>query len=395
MRTSVAIIGAGPSGLLLGQLLYRHGIDAVIIEHRSAEHVLSRIRAGVLESGTVALLHEAGVGERLARKGLVHHGIKIGDQNTLHRIDLTHYSQGRHVTVYGQTEVTRDLMEARTAWGGMSFYDASDVAIHEPDSASPYVTFVHEGSEVRIDCDYVAGCDGAHGVSRRSIPAERLSVFEHTYPFGWLGVLSETPPIDDELIYARHEQGFALCSMRSMTLSRYYIQAPRDENPEDWSDDRFWSALSARLPESAVRALTTGPSLEKSLAPLRSSVTEPMQYGRLFLVGDAAHIVPPTGAKGLNLAAGDVSVLARVLAGLYHQGRQELLKAYTPTCLERVWKSVRFSWWMTHLLHSFPEEDGFTRRIKATELKYTLDSVAGRTALAENYVGSPLADVTG
>ncbi|MCM2131531.1 4-hydroxybenzoate 3-monooxygenase [Larsenimonas rhizosphaerae] len=393
MRTQIVIIGAGPSGLLLGQLLDRQGIDAVIVEHRSEAHVLSRIRAGVLEDGMTSLLKEAGVGQRLMDEGMVHGGFAIAHHDQLRRVDVAHYTQGRHVTVYGQTEVTRDLMEARRASGALSLYEASEVRLHDIDSDAPSVTLVHQGETLHIECDYIAGCDGAHGVSRRSIPQDRLSLFEKVYPFGWLGLMSDTPPVHEELIYARHADGFALCSMRSSTRSRYYVQVNADEKVEDWSDDRFWSTLSHRLPAEVGEALVTGPSIEKSIAPLRSQVTEPMQYGRLFLVGDAAHIVPPTGAKGLNLAASDVSVLYRILVQVYHHGRKDLVPSYSPTCLDRVWKAVRFSWWMTNTLHSFPEDDGFAQRMKDIELSYMLDSVAGLASIAENYVGLPYGEL--
>jgi p-hydroxybenzoate 3-monooxygenase len=389
MKTQVAIIGAGPSGLLLGQLLNRAGIDNIILERQSPDYVLGRIRAGVLEQGTVDLLREAGVNERMDREGLVHDGVELAFDGRRERIDLKSLTGGKTVMVYGQTEVTRDLMEARNASGALSVYETHNIQLHELKGKKPYVTFEKNGETVRVECDYVAGCDGYHGVSRQSIPAETLNIFERVYPFGWLGVLADTPPVNEELIYANHERGFALCSMRSKTRTRYYVQVPSDENVEDWSDERFWDELKRRLPAETAAKLVTGPSIEKSIAPLRSFVVEPMQYGHLFLVGDAAHIVPPTGAKGLNLAASDVCTLYRILSKVYHEGRTDLLEKYSPICLRRIWKAERFSWWMTSLLHRFPDTDNFGRRIQQTELDYFLSSEAGRTTIAENYVGLP------
>lgn len=386
MQTCVAIIGAGPAGLLLGQLLHNAGIANVILERQSASHVLARIRAGVLEQGTVELLHEAGVGQRLAAQGLVHEGFELSLGDRRERIDLKRLT-GRTVTVYGQTEVTRDLMQARERSQAMTCYNASDVRLHAMESDKPYVTFEYEGEQVRLDCDYVAGCDGFHGVARQSIPSDRLRTFERAWPFGWLGVLADTPPVNEELIYASHARGFALCSQRSHTRSRYYVQVPADEKVEQWSDERFWNELRARLPGDVAQALVTGPSIEKSIAPLRSFVAEPLQHGRLFLLGDAAHIVPPTGAKGLNLAAGDVSTLYRILVKVYREQRTDLLERYSPLCLKRIWKAERFSWWMTSMLHTFEQRDGFSERISQAELEYFLDSEAGRTSIAENYVG--------
>lgn len=393
MRTQVAIIGAGPSGLLLGQLLSRQGIANVILERRSGEYVLGRIRAGVLEQGMVDLLREAGVDERMNAEGLPHDGVELAFDNRRVRVDLKGLTGGKTVMVYGQTEVTRDLMEAREASGGTTIYEADNVRLHDLESErpdiKPYVTFEKDGETVRLDCDYVAGCDGFHGVSRRSIPEGRITEFERVYPFGWLGILADTPPVADELIYARHARGFSLCSMRSATRSRYYLQVPLDEKVEDWSDERFWEELKRRLPDDVAEKLVTGPSIEKSIAPLRSFVVEPMQYGRLFLVGDAAHIVPPTGAKGLNLAASDVNTLYRLLVKVYRQGRTDLIPSYSQTCLKRIWKAERFSWWMTSLLHKFSEEEDFATRMQQAELDYVTSSEAGLTTIAENYVGLP------
>ncbi|NWL77458.1 4-hydroxybenzoate 3-monooxygenase [Pseudomonas taiwanensis] len=389
MKTQVAIIGAGPSGLLLGQLLHNAGIDNVIIERQSPDYVLGRIRAGVLEQGMVDLLREAGVSERMDREGLVHDGFELAFDGRCEHIDLKGLTGGKSVMIYGQTEVTRDLMEARAACGARSVYNAANVQPHDLKSAAPYVTFEQDGQAVRLDCDYIAGCDGFHGVSRKSIPAGVLKEFERVYPFGWLGVLADTPPVNDELIYANHERGFALCSMRSPTRTRYYVQVAAEEKVEDWSDERFWDELKSRLPEQTAAKLVTGPSIEKSIAPLRSFVVEPMQYGRLFLLGDAAHIVPPTGAKGLNLAASDVNTLFRILVKVYAENRVDLLEQYSAICLRRIWKAERFSWWMTSLLHRFPETDAFGHRMQQTELDYYVGSEAGRKTIAENYVGLP------
>ncbi|MCH5511333.1 4-hydroxybenzoate 3-monooxygenase [Pseudomonas syringae] len=389
MKTKVAIIGSGPSGLLLGQLLQRAGIDNVIVERKDPDYILSRIRAGVLEQGMTDLLREAGVSERMDAEGLIHDGFELAFAGRCERIDLKSHADGRTVMVYGQTEVTRDLMAARAATGAMTIYNATDVKTHDLKSDSPYLTFVKDGETVRLDCDYIAGCDGFHGVSRQSIPADALKVFERVYPFGWLGVLADTPPVNEELVYANHPRGFALCSMRSAIRTRYYVQVSADEKVEDWSDERFWDELKSRLPEHLAERLVTGPSIEKSIAPLRSFVVEPMQYGRLFLLGDAAHIVPPTGAKGLNLAASDVSTLYRILLKVYQEGRTDLLEKYSQICLRRVWKAERFSWWMTSVLHNFPDTDAFSQRIQQTELDYYVGSEAGRRTIAENYVGLP------
>ena len=389
MRTQVAIIGAGPAGLLLGQLLHNAGIDNVILERQSGDYVLGRIRAGVLEQGMVDLLRQAGVSQRMDAEGLVHTGFELALDDRRVHIDLKGLTGGKTVMVYGQTEVTRDLMAAREAVGAHTLYSVSNVQPHGMKTDAPYVTFDKEGESVRLDCDYIAGCDGFHGVARQSIPSDVLKIFERVYPFGWLGVLADTPPVHDELVYARHERGFALCSQRSASRSRYYLQVPAEENVEDWSDQRFWAELKTRLPKALAEQLVTGPSIEKSIAPLRSFVVEPMQYGRLFLLGDAAHIVPPTGAKGLNLAASDVSTLFNMLRKVYTEGRTDLLERYSEVCLRRIWKAERFSWWMTSMLHRFPDSDSFSQRIADSELAYFVDSAAGRTTIAENYVGLP------
>ncbi|MEP7241012.1 MAG: 4-hydroxybenzoate 3-monooxygenase [Devosia sp.] len=388
MRTQVAIIGAGPAGLLLGALLGEAGIDNVIVERSSATHVLSRIRAGVLEQGTVDLLTSVGCGGRLQAEGLVHDGIEIAFDDRLHRIDLRQHSGGKTVTVYGQTEVTRDLMEQRAAKGHLTIYEAADVEIADSGRA-PHLDFSVDGIGQRLDCDFVAGCDGFRGVSRQAIPAAALRVFERVYPFGWLGLLADVPPAGAELIYARHERGFALCSMRSPTRSRYYVQVPAEERAEAWTDEAFWCELRRRLPDEAAARVTTGPSIEKSVAALRSFVTEPMRHGRLFLCGDAAHIVPPTGAKGLNLAASDVHYLAEGLTEHYREHSGAGLAAYSARALARVWKAERFSWWMTSTLHRFPEAGAFSDRLQLAELDYLVHSDAAQLVLAENYVGLP------
>lgn len=393
MKTQVAIIGAGPSGLLLGQLLHKAGIDNIILERQTPDYVLGRIRAGVLEQGMVNMMREAGVAERMDREGLVHEGIELVYNGRRDRINLKELTGGDTVVVYGQTEVTRDLMEARTASGAMTIYEAANVQPHELKGEKPYITFEKNGETVRLDCDYIAGCDGFHGVSRQSIPAEVLSHYERVYPFGWLGLLSDTPPVNDELIYAQHERGFVLCSQRSATRSRYYLQVPLTDKVEDWSDERFWDELKTRLPQDVAAKLVTGPSLEKSIAPLRSYVVEPMQYGKLFLVGDAAHIVPPTGAKGLNLAASDVCYLYRILVKVYKEGRTDLLEKYSELALRRIWKAERFSWFMTTLLHDFPDADAFDKRMQRTDYDYYTSSPAGLKTIAENYVGLPFDEV--
>ena len=389
MRVQVAIIGAGPSGLLLGQLLHRAGIDAIIVEQKSRDYVLGRIRAGVLEQGAVDLLDRAGVGARLHAEGLVHDGIELCFGGTRHRIDLSVPTGGKNVTVYGQTEVTRDLMDARGAAGAKAVYEAGDVSIIGFDSERPKVRYCKDGVEHEIACDFVAGCDGFHGVCRQSVAQTAIRIYERVYPFGWLGLLADTPPVAEELIYVNHERGFALCSMRSRSRSRYYLQCALDERIEAWPDQRFWDELRLRLDPAAAAGLVTGPSIEKSIAPLRSFVAEPMRFGRLFLAGDAAHIVPPTGAKGLNLAASDVHYLSEALIGYYASGGTLELDTYSAKCLRRVWQAVRFSWWMTGLLHRFPENGAFGQKIQRAELDYLVDSPAASAALAENYVGLP------
>lgn len=389
VTTQVCIIGAGPSGLLLGQLLHDAGIDTIILERSSLGHVLSRVRAGVLEQGAVELLERAGAGARMRAEGLVHDGFSITRDDESHRIDLAGLTGGKRVMVYGQTEVTKDLVDRRAATGGVSHYQAEAVELHGFDSDSPYVTCRIDGAEIRIDCRFIAGCDGFHGASRRSVPEDAIRTFEKVYPFGWLGILSEVPPVSHELIYASHSRGFALCSMRSLTRSRYYIQCNAGDSIDAWSDEQFWTELRRRLPPEIAEAVVTGPSFEKSIAPLRSFVTEPMRFGSLFLVGDAAHIVPPTGAKGLNLAASDVHYLFQGLRGHFLDRDDVLLDAYSERALARVWRAVRFSWWMTTMLHRFPEQAPFEARILETELSYTLESGAARAALAENYVGLP------
>ena len=388
MRTKVAIIGAGPAGLLLGQLLHTYGIDNIILERQTADYVLGRIRAGVLEQGTVDLLDEVGAGERTHREGLIHDGIELAFGGTRHRIDMKQ-ATGKAVTIYGQTEVTRDLMAARADSGLTTVYRAADVTPLDFDSDHPRVSYVKDGVTHEITCDFIAGCDGFHGVSRQSVPASAIQTFERVYPFGWLGILSETPPVSHELIYTNHERGFALCTMRSMHRSRYYLQCPLDDHIDQWPDHRFWDELKRRLDRKAIDNLVTGPSIEKSIAPLRSFVAEPMRFGRMFLAGDAAHIVPPTGAKGLNLAASDVHYLAQALREFYAEKSSAGIDAYSATALARVWKAVRFSWWMTSMLHKFPDTGEFGARIQLAELDYLVNSQAAATSLSENYVGLP------
>ena len=391
MRTQVAIIGAGPSGLLLGQLLARAGVDNVILERHAPEYVLGRIRAGVLEQGAVETLEAANVAGRLHREGLVHHGIEIAAHGQRHRIDFKALV-GKSVVVYGQTEVTRDLMDARRAAGAKTVYEAEDVSLHGFDGNSPIVRYRHGGRMHELACDYIAGCDGYHGVSRQSVPEGALATHERAYPFGWLGVLVDRPPVSDELIYVNHERGFALCSMRSHTRSRYYVQCSLEDKVEDWSDDRFWTELRSRLDERANAKLATGPSIEKSIAPLRSFVAEPLRFGRLLLAGDAAHIVPPTGAKGLNLAASDVRYLSRALADWFRRGDAKGLDTYSARCLKRIWLAERFSWWMTMLLHRFPGTDSFGTRMQEADLTLLFGSRISQQSLAENYVGLPFDD---
>ena len=384
MRTQVAIIGAGPAGLMLGRLLDLAGVDNLILERRSADYVLGRIRAGVLEQGAVDLMDRARVGQRLHAEGLVHEGTVLSFDGEDLRIDFTALV-GRQVTVYGQTEVTRDLMAARP---DRVIYEAEDVALHDIDGAAS-VSWVQDGVARRVDCDYIAGCDGFHGVSRASVPATAIRTFERVYPFGWLGVLVDRPPVSRELIYANHERGFALCSQRSLSRSRYYVQVGTTDTVEDWSDQRFWDELRHRLEPTTAEAVETGPSIEKSIAQLRSFVAEPLRFGRLFLAGDAAHIVPPTGAKGLNLAMSDVDMLAEALIGFYRDGSTAGLDGYSARALSRIWKAERFSWWMTNLLHSFPENGPFGRRMQRAEFDYLAGSPVARQSLAENYTGLP------
>ncbi|WP_218663868.1 4-hydroxybenzoate 3-monooxygenase [Acinetobacter baumannii] len=388
LKTQVAIIGSGPAGLLLGQLLYKAGIDHIIVEQRSAEYVASRIRAGILEQVSVDLLKQAGVDQNLKEKGLPHSGIEILTNGEKHRVDLAALTGGKQVTVYGQTEVTKDLMTAREAKQLTSFYEAQNVQVKDFYTA-PKVEFEYQGKAFQILCDFIAGCDGYHGVCRASVPEDKIKTFEKVYPFGWLGVLADVPPVADELIYVQSERGFALCSMRSETRSRYYLQVPLTDHVEDWSDEKFWDELKKRLDPESREKLVTGPSIEKSIAPLRSFVTEPMRFGKLFLAGDAAHIVPPTGAKGLNLAASDIAYLSSALIEYYAEGSEQGINEYSEKCLQRVWKAERFSWWMTHLLHRFETESEFDHKIKQAELSYVLGSIAGKTTLAENYVGLP------
>jgi len=388
LRTKVAIIGAGPAGLLLGQLLHAYGIDNVILERHTGEYVLGRIRAGLLEEGTVKLLDEVGAGSRAHAEGLVHDGIELAFGGERHRIDMKG-ATGKTVMIYGQTEVTLDLMNARQAAGLTSVYEAADVTPLDFDTDHPRLTYKKDGVTHEIQCDFIAGCDGFHGVSRASVKPSAIETFERVYPFGWLGILSETPPVSHELIYSNHARGFALCTMRSMRRSRHYLQCPLDDRVENWSDDRFWDELKRRLDQKAADSLITGPSIEKSIAPLRSFVAEPMRFGRMFLAGDAAHIVPPTGAKGLNLAASDAHYLATALREYYDEKSSAGIDHYSVTALTRVWKAVRFSWWMTSMLHKFPDTGPFGARIQLAELDYVVNSKAAMTSLAENYVGLP------
>jgi len=389
MKVQVCIVGGGPSGLLLSQLLHLQGIDTVVLEKHSREHVLARIRAGVLEHGFARLLREAQCGERMDREGEIHHGFDIAHDGVLQHVDLQKYSGGNSVIVYGQTELTRDLYEARDRMKGAIVHGAEDVAIYNLKSDAPYVTY-HDGEKlVQVDCDYVIGADGFHGVSRKAIPADAVREYERVYPFGWLGVLSRTKPVSPELIYVKHQRGFALCSLRSQVLSRYYIQVPLTDTPDDWPDDPFWAELKRRLPAEAADRLITGPSIEKSVAPLRSYVVEPMQYGRLFLAGDAAHIVPPTGARGLNTAASDIHYLYHALLAHYKARDDSGLDGYSDKALARVWKAQRFSWWLTTLLHRFPDNIAYDNKLQETELSYLFSSETALRLLAENYVGLP------
>ncbi|MGO4670814.1 4-hydroxybenzoate 3-monooxygenase [Bosea sp. 2YAB26] len=389
MRTQVAIIGSGPAGLLLGQLLHKAGIDTIIIERKSRDYVLSRIRAGVLEQGMVRLLEEVGAAGRLHAEGLRHNGFDLLFGGARHHVDLARLTGGQHVTIYGQTEATRDLMDLREASGAATVFEAENVALHDFDRDKPSVTFVRDSQAHRLDCEFIAGCDGYHGISRASIPEAALQSFERVYPFGWLGILAEVAPVSHELIYAGDERGFALCSMRSPHRSRYYVQCSLDDDVGNWSDQRFWDELRRRLDPATAEALVTGPSFEKSIAPLRSFVAEPMRFGRLFLAGDAAHIVPPTGAKGLNLAASDVHYLSQALIERFTERSSAGIDDYSARALARVWKAERFSWWMTSLLHHFPENGAFARRMQRAELDYLVSSDHAMAALAENYVGLP------
>jgi len=390
MRTQVAIIGAGPSGLLLGQLLHKAGIDAVILERQTGDYVLGRIRAGVLEQVTIDLLDEAGVGQRMHQEGLVHGGFDMLFKGERHRIDMNKLTGGKNVMVYGQTEVTRDLMDARAAAGLTTIYEAANVAVHDFDSAKPRVTYEKDGKQHEITCDFIAGCDGFHGVCRASAPRSAIKEFEKVYPFGWLGVLSDTPPVHEELIYVNSPRGFALCSQRSETRSRYYLQVPLTDKVEQWSDQAFWDELKLRLDPEARAKLVTGPSIEKSIAPLRSFVTEPLRFGRMFLAGDAGHIVPPTGAKGLNLAATDVKYLSNAIIEFYQDKSEAGIDSYSERCLKRIWRAERFSWWFTSLMHNFPENGAIGQKLQEAELDYIIHSEAGARSVAENYVGLPL-----
>jgi p-hydroxybenzoate 3-monooxygenase len=391
MRTQVGIVGAGPAGLLLSHLLHLEGIDSVVVESRGRDYVEHRVRAGVLEQGAVDLLVQAGVGERMRREGLVHHGIELRFGGRGHRIDLTELTGGRSITVYGQQEVVKDLIRARLDAGGQVLFDASDVSVHALESARPRIRFLRGDNEVELHCDAIAGCDGFHGICRPSMPAGVLTAFERSYPFAWLGILAQAAPSHEELIYAYHERGFALFSMRSPAITRLYLQVAPDEDIGQWSDDRIWQELHARLETDDGWKLNEGPVLEKGITGMRSYVAEPMQHGRLFLAGDSAHIVPPTGAKGMNLAVADVHVLCRALTAFFKSRREDLLAAYSQTCLKRVWRAEHFSWWMTSMLHRFPGDDGFGHRLQRSQLDYVVGSRSAAASLAENYVGLPLA----
>jgi p-hydroxybenzoate 3-monooxygenase len=389
-RTQVGIVGAGPSGLLLAHLLHERGIESVVLENRTEEYVIARVRAGVLEQGVVDVFRAAGLGGRMEAEGLVHHGIELRFQGKGHRIAMSELTGGRTITIYGQNRVVEDLVAARRAAGGALLYEVSDVRLHDLGSDRPTIRYEHDGREETLECDVVAGCDGFHGVSRASIPTGALTEYERVYPFGWLGILAQVAPSTEELIYAYHERGFALHSLRSPEISRLYIQVPADEDVEAWSDDRIWSELHTRLARDDGWILREGPMLEKAIAPLRSFVAEPMRHGRLFLAGDAAHIVPPTGAKGLNLAVADVTVLARALADFYATAGEAGLDAYSDTCLRRVWQGERFSWQMTSMLHRFPDEGAFGSRLQLAQLEQVVSSRAAATALSESYVGLPI-----
>ena len=389
-RVQVLIIGSGPAGLLLGQLLHNIGVETLILERQSQEYVLSRIRAGVLEQGTTELLELAGCGERMRVEGIIHSGFDLAFDGQRYRIDLQEMSGGKTVMVYGQTEVTKDLMNHRLATNGITIYEAQDVQPHDFNTNQPWVSYKKDEVQHRVDCDFIAGCDGFHGISRASVPDQAIEIYEKVYPFGWLGILADVPPVSHELIYANHPQGFALCSMRSMTRSRYYVQCSLEDKVEEWSDDRFWDELRFRLPPDAADQVTTGPSIEKSIAPLRSFVSEPLRFGTMFICGDAAHIVPPTGAKGLNLAASDVFYLFNAIQEYYEENSESGLEAYSKKVLSRVWKAVRFSWWMTTVMHRFPDTGTFGQKIQEAELHYLTSSTPATQSLAENYVGLPL-----
>ena len=385
MRTQVGIVGAGPAGLLLAHLLHQQGIESVVLEVRSRAYIEQRVRAGVLEQGTVDLLTECGLGERMLREGLIHHGVELRFSGRSHRIDFDALTGGRGITVYGQQEVVKDLLRAREAVGSLPLFEVADVGIDDLTSDRPVVRFTHDGVDHELRCDVIAGCDGSHGICRPSVPDGELTEFERTYPFGWLGILAEVAPSTDELIYARHQRGFALHSMRSPTLSRFYLQCEPDADPDDWPDERIWDELRVRLDLD----LDEGPIVDKGVTPMRSSVVEPMQHGRLYLAGDAAHIVPPTGAKGLNLALADIRVLAAALGPFFADGDDAGLRAYSETCLRRVWRAEHFSWWMTSMLHRFPDDEGFEERLQRSQLEYVTSSPAAAASLAENYVGLP------
>jgi len=389
MKTQVCIIGGGPSGLMLSQLLHLQGIETVVLERQSREYVLSRIRAGVLENGFTELMRQAQCGERMDKEGEVHDGFFIAHEGKLDRVDLHKHSNGSSVMVYGQTELTRDLYEARDRMNGIIIHNAEDVQPHDVKSANPYVTYRKNNTEYRVDCGYVIGADGFHGVSRKSIPADVLKEYEKVYPFGWLGVLSRTKPVSPELIYAKHDRGFALCSLRSQVLSRYYIQVPVTDSVDNWSDEAFWAELKRRLPAEVAEQLITGATIEKSIAPLRSYVAEPMRYGNLFLAGDAAHIVPPTGARGLNTAGSDIFYLYNGLVDFYKKNDATGLEQYSEKALVRVWKAQRFAWWMTTMLHTFPETPDYDQKLKEIDMSYLFSSDAALSSLAENYVGLP------
>jgi p-hydroxybenzoate 3-monooxygenase len=391
VRTQVGIVGAGPAGLLLSHLLYIDGIESVVVENRSRDYVEHRVRAGVLEQGSVDVLNEAGVGERMRREGLVHHGIELRFGGQGHRIDFPSLTGGRSITVYGQQEVVKDLIAARLAAGGQILFEATDVAVHDIESEAPRVTFHHDSEDIELACDILAGCDGFHGICRQAVPAHVLSVFERTYPFAWLGILAKAVPTHEELIYAYHEHGFALYSMRSPEITRLYLQVAPDEDIANWPDERVWHELHLRLESNDGWKLREGPVLEKGVTGMRSFVVEPMQYGRLFLAGDAAHIVPPTGAKGMNLAVADVRMLAQVLGPFFKAKRTDQLDTYSATCLKRVWRAEHFSWWMTSMLHRFPSDDVFQHRLQRSQLEYVVSSQPAAASLAENYVGLPFA----